>query len=110
METIIVKVGKKYSFIKMDEIVWIESDKGYLKIHINNNYFTLKMTLHAIMKKLNSKKFIRVNRSNIINVFKIKEMIDSQKSNDYTVILNDNTKLKWARFYRKNFPSLLLLK
>ena len=110
MDTIIVKVGKKYSFLKKDDIKWIESDNGYLKIYIEDKYHILLMTLKDFEEKLNSENFIRISRSNIINVLMVKEMIDSDKSNDFKVIMNDNTTLKWGRRYRNNFPDLLLLK
>ncbi len=110
MDTMIVKTGKKYSFLKMDDINWIESDKGYLKIHVDNKYYVAAMSLQDINSKLDPNCFTRISRSMIINILKIKEMIDSEKSSDFTVILDDSTVLKWARQYRKNFPDLLLVK
>lgn len=110
METIIVKIGRKYSFLNMNEIKWIESESGYLKIFVDGNYYLIRMTLKDVIKKLDPSKFIRISRSKIINILKIKEMMDSEKGNDYTVILNDNTSMKWAKQYRKNFPDFLLIK
>ena len=110
MERIIVKVGKRYSFLNTDDISWVESDNGYLRIHIKDKYHVILMTLKEFQKKLNSENFIRISRSYIINILMIKEMIDSDKSNDYKVVLNDNTILKWSRRFRTNFPDLLLLK
>ena len=109
-ETIIIKAGKKYSFIKTDKIKWIESDSGYLKIYVEDKYYVVAMTLQNIEKKLDPYNFKRISRSKIINVLKIKEMTDSEDSNEFTVILSDSTILKWARRYRSNFPKLLLLK
>ena len=110
METVIVKIGRKYSFVKLDEIKWIESDRGYLKIFVENKYYIVRMTLKEITKKLDTLKFIRISRSKVINIFKIKEVIDSENANDYVVVLNDNTMLKWGRRYRNNFPEFLLIK
>ena len=106
---IIVKIGRKYSFIRTDEIKWIESEKGYLKIYVGNEHYLVTMSLKGIKKKLDSENFIRINRSNIINVSMIKEMIGSDNSKDYKVILKDKTVLKWGRRYRTNFPDRLLV-
>lgn len=110
MDRIIVKAGKKYSFLKKNEIKWIESDNGYLKVHIDDNYYVIAMSLHEMENKLNSENFVRISRSKIINILKIKEVVDSEDSNNYTVTLNDSTVLNWARRYRNNFPNLLLFK
>lgn len=110
MKKIIVKIGKKYSFVNMNEIKWIESDKGYLKIFVDDNYFLVKMSLKEIMTKLDSNDFIRISQSRIINALKIKEMTDSNRGNEFSVLLNDNTRFQWGRHYRKNFPGYLLLK
>ncbi len=108
-QTIIVKTGKKYSFINMSDINWIESDNGYLKIHLDDSYYIVTMTLSNIKEKINSNNFIRINRSNIINISKVKEMVATEKTNDYKVILKDKTILKWGRRYRSNFPASLLI-
>ena len=110
METIIVKIGKKYSFLRMDEIKWVESDNGYIKIHIDDKYYLVRMSLQNFKKKLDSKNMIQISRSKIINTLKIKEIIDSDSSHDFTVVLKDDTALKWGRHYRENFPTLPLIK
>ena len=110
METIIVKIGRKYSFVNTDEIRWIESDKGYLRIVVEDNYYIVRMTLKEIIKKLDSVKFTRISRSKIINIFKIKEVIDSENANEFIVVLNDSTVLKWGRRYRNNFPGFPIFK
>ena len=110
MDTIIIKIGKRYSFIKVNDIKWIESDSGYIKIHSDTKNFIVRMTLQDFESKLVSENLIRISRSKIINMIKIKEVIDSEKSNDFTVVLNDNTSLKWGRRYRENFPTLPLIK
>ncbi len=110
MDTIIIKIGKKYSFIKINEIKWIESDSGYIKIHSDNKSYIVRMTLQDFESKLVSNNLIRISRSKMINMIKIKEVIDSEKSNDFTVVLNDNTALKWGRRYRGNFPALPIIK
>lgn len=110
MEMIIFKDGRKYYFVKRNEIKWIESCNGILKIHVNDKYFISKMTLQNLKEKLSSDNFIQISRSKIINLQNIKELINIGTSNDFDVILDDSTVLKWGRRYKKNFPELLLIK
>lgn len=110
METIIFKMGRKYSFVKRNEINWIESSNGILKIYVDNKYFIAKTSLQGLKNKLPSETFIQISRSIIVNLQKVKELINSGKSNELVVVLNDSTTLKWGRRYRENFPELLLIK
>ena len=109
MDTLIIKTGKKYSFIEIDAIKWIESEQKYLKIYVKNNYYILKMNLKEILKYLDNEKFIRISHFRIININKIKEIIDSDKSDNFIVKLKDNSILNWTQKYRDNFPKFPVL-
>lgn len=110
MEMLIIKIGKKYFFLNKNKIDWIESEGSYLKIHTENKYYIIRMSLIDIESKLNSDIFIRINRSTIININKVKELTDTKQSTEFVVVLNNETILKWKRRYRKNFPETLLVK
>ena len=74
MEKFLVKVGRNYHFFDKREIDWIQSDGNYLKIFIGNNSYLLRMTLKTVEEKLNTNFFMRINRSTIINVNRIKKI------------------------------------
>ncbi len=107
---IIIKVGKRYFFIKPEEILWLEADRGYVKIHLGERYYTVSMSLQEMEKKLNPERFIRISKSHIINLMMVQQLTDSQMSHEFTVKLKDNTELTWGRGYRKNFPRRLVIK
>lgn len=61
--------------IAINDILYIESLDDYLKIHISNHKTVVsKMTMKAILEKLPPDEFIRVHRSFIIPLSKIKKI------------------------------------
>ena len=70
MDIMILKMGKKYSFVKGSDINWIESNKGILKIHVDKKYYIVKISLQELKSKLSSDDFIQISRSKIITFTK----------------------------------------
>ena len=71
-EYIIVKSGTKHHKVILDEIVYIESLKDYIQIHLENDKTIVsKYKLGDIEQELVAYNFLRVHRSYIINTSKI---------------------------------------
>ncbi|KAI9463098.1 histidine kinase-domain-containing protein [Russula earlei] len=74
----------KYLMVKVDygivkvvlaDILFIEGLDNYLKIHLQNHTpVVVRMTMKALMEKLNEKEFIRVHRSYIVPVSRIESV------------------------------------
>jgi|SRR5687767_1363542 len=61
--------------VSADEIVHLEAEGSYTKIHmINNEKQVLSVNLGMVEEKLNKKYFIRVHRSHILNITHIKKI------------------------------------
>jgi DNA-binding LytR/AlgR family response regulator len=71
-KTIAVQADKKTVIIPVDEIVYIESQKEYIRIQTVNASFTTKYGLSKIEGELNATDFLRVHRSFIVAIPKIK--------------------------------------
>ncbi len=71
-EFILVKSGIKHHKIKINEIIFIESLKDYIKIHtVDDKQIVSKYKIGKIENELANKKFLRIHRSYIINTSKI---------------------------------------
>lgn len=71
-EFIVIKSGIKNHRINTNDILYIESDKDYIKIVLNDkNQITSKYKISDIEVDLNQDKFLRIHRSFIINSSKI---------------------------------------
>jgi DNA-binding LytR/AlgR family response regulator len=69
--SIFIKLDSLLHKLNVDDIFWIEAFGDYIKIQTTDKLHTVYSTLKKIEEKLDSKKFLRVHRSFIINTSKI---------------------------------------
>jgi DNA-binding LytR/AlgR family response regulator len=82
-EDIFIKSDGKFTRLNLEEILYIESMGDYVKYFTRGkNYLTLS-TLKSIEEKMNSKVFMKVHRSYIVNLRKIKDI------QDYSLVIED---------------------
>lgn len=81
MEYIIVKADRKYVRVKLEEILYIEGLKDYMIIHLPQRKVVTRMTIKAMEEQLPKSRFIRVNKSYIVN----RDKIDSFDNNDINI-------------------------
>lgn len=104
--TIIIKTNSKGLYggievlIKLDEIIYVESVKNYLDIHLDGNrHHRSYMTLKSMENEL-SGDFERVNKSFIINLNKI----TSIEGNDFLILnYNEKNRIPIGPTYKKQF-------
>jgi two-component system LytT family response regulator len=107
LERIVVKTSGRVFFLKTDEIDWIGAAGHYLELHVGRDQAHLiREKMQNIETKLDPNKFLRIHRSVIVNVDRIKEM-HPMFNGDYAVILRDKTELPLSRNYRDRLQSLL---
>ncbi len=105
LDRLMVKsVGRVY-FLKTDEIDWIEAAGNYLKLHVGRESHMIRETMNAIEAKLDPSEFVRIHRSTVVNIDRIKEL-HPMFSGDYTAVLRDGTQLALSRNYRERFLEL----
>lgn len=105
LERLVVKSVGRVFFLKIDEIDWIEAAGNYLKLHVGRDSHLIRETMNSIEAKLNPDKFLRIHRSTIVNIDRIKEL-HPMFSGDYDVVLQNGTKITLSRNYRERFLEL----
>ena len=73
-DRIFVRHNDRIVKIIIADILYIEADRNYCRIHAKGKIFLLVVTLKDIEKKLPKDFFIRVHRSYIINLLQIDEV------------------------------------
>jgi two-component system LytT family response regulator len=106
-ERLIVKTGGRLFFLRADEIDWIEAAGNYVRIHVGKDAHLLRETMNAIEARLDPKYFLRIHRSRIVNMERVKEL-HPWFNGDYAVILRDGTKLMLSRGYRDKLQERLI--
>ena len=98
-EWVLLKADGKNVFVKVRDIDWIESSRNNVRIHVGPAIYLLHETTSAIAQRLDPRKFLRIHRSSIVNIERIKEL-HPWFNGDYAVILRDGTQLTLSASYR----------
>jgi two-component system, LytTR family, response regulator len=104
-ERLAVKSGGRVVFVKINDIDWIEAAHNYVELHAGKESHLLRETLNAIEARLAPEIFVRISRSVIVNVERIKEL-QPLFHGEYTVTLHNGTRLTLSRRYRDKLPQL----
>jgi two-component system LytT family response regulator len=104
-ERFLIKNNGHILFIKTDNIDWIEAEGNYVRLHSGKEAHLLRDTISALEGQLDPKKFLRVHRSTIVNLDRVKEM-HSWFHGDYRIIMQCGAELMLSRNYRDRLNGL----
>ncbi len=105
-DRILVKSSGEIFFLKADEIDWIEAEGDYMKFHVSGRTHLMRETMARLEARLDPKRFIRIHRSTIVNIDRLRKLSPSF-AGEYAVVLHDGTKLKLSRGYHERIAELL---
>jgi len=103
---VVVKSEGKMLFFETSDIQWIESDDNYVKLHTLSGDHLVRETMQSMEARLNADSFVRISRSCMVNISRIKE-IQPLFHGDSMIILKDGNRLNASRRYREKFKSVL---
>jgi two-component system LytT family response regulator len=106
LKRLTIKLTGHTILLPTDEIDWIESYGNYLKLHTGRESHLIRGTMQSIETKLDPEKFVRVHRSTIVNIEKIKE-IYPRSNGDQDLVLKNGQQLMLSRKYRDRFFGVL---
>lgn len=100
-----IKGDGRVIFVRLDEIDWVEAADNYVKIHAGHETHMLQETMTALEERLPAKKFLRISRSAIVNIDRIKEL-QPLFHGEYAVVLRNGAKPTLSRGYRDKLREL----
>jgi len=100
-DRVAVREERRVTFLRPGEIDWIEAEGNYLRLHVGKKSYLLRETMNVSETRLASKKFLRVSRSVLVNLERVKEW-QPLFHGDSVVILEDGTRLTVSRVYRES--------
>ena len=106
LKRLTIKLTGRTILLPTDEIDCIESHGNYLKVYAGRESHLIRGTMQSLETKLDPEKFVRVHRSVIVNVEKIKE-IYPRSNGDQDLVLKNGRQLMLSRNYRDKFFGLL---
>ena len=101
-----VKVGDRVLYLKLAEIDWIEAADDLVKVHAGRHVYEHRSTLSQIEQRLPASRFLRVHRSTIVNVDRIREF-QPWFQGDWIIVLADGTRLRSGKSFRQKIKSLI---
>jgi two-component system, LytTR family, response regulator len=105
-ERLVVKSGGRISFVRIEDIDWIEAAANYVRLHVGKETHLLRESMSGLESKLDSRRFVRVHRSSMVNIERIRELQPAFHG-DYAIILRDGTELSLSRGYREKLEETL---
>jgi len=93
---IYLRVDRKMIKMLLNDIFYIESDKDYVKVFTEKGYIITRQTIVSVEAMLPEKQFIRIHRSFIVSIDKIKYFTAE-------TIMIGTKELPIGRNYRNNF-------
>ena len=96
---LVIKANGRVVFLDLDTIEWIEAAANYVRLNVGKDAYLFRETISRISERLDANHFVRIHRSTIVNVRKIKELIPVN-SGEYVVVLRSGRELSCSRGYR----------
>jgi two-component system, LytTR family, response regulator len=100
MQHVAVKSKERVRLVPVDDIDWFESAGNYVRLHVGSERFLLRQTMNGLEKKLDPTRFVRIHRTTIVNVQRIRDTRPASHG-DHIVVLHDGTQLQMSRAYRE---------
>lgn len=105
-DRLVIKVNGRVVFLDLDSIDWVEAAANYVRLNVGKESYLLRETLGGISERLDANKFVRIHRSTIVNVKKIRELVPVN-SGEYVVILKNGKELSCSRGYRAELQGIV---
>ena len=99
---IFIKSGYEYIKVAVDDIIFIKSDADYTELWVSGRKLLSSESLRHWSETLDTRQFVRVHKSYIINTAKIKKVVGNQ------IYLSDETVVPIGRAYKDDFSERFL--
>ena len=96
---IYLRVDRKMIKVLLDDVLYIESDKDYVKVFTGKGFIITRQTIASVEAMLSESQFIRVHRSYIVSLNKL-------KSYTAETVEIGNKEIPIGKLYRNNFLKL----
>ena len=97
-DRLVVKADGRIHLLRPAEIDWVEADGKYARLHVGKNVHAVRQPLRQIAERLSPHGFVRIHRSAIVNVDRIREL-EPWFHGEYVVWLKDGRKLTSSAAY-----------
>src|ERR1700731_1752235 len=106
LDRIVVKDGTKVHIIPVDKLDYVEAQDDYIGLRSDKKLYLKQQTISSIEAQLDSKRFLRIHRSYIVNLERIAR-IEPFTKDSRVAVLQDGTQLPVSRSGHAKLKALL---
>jgi two-component system LytT family response regulator len=106
LRRLVIRTAGRVVFLELDEVDWIEAAANYVKLHVGKESFLLREGISHISAKLDPECFVRIHRSFIVNIKRIRELRPCD-SGEHIAVLRDGKELSCSRGCRPQLMKLI---
>jgi two-component system, LytTR family, response regulator len=105
-QRLVVKSPGQLLFLDVADIDWIEAASYYACLHVGDATHIIRRTLLELERDLGEGKFVRIHRSIIVNLDRIRGL-ELQTAGEYEVVLKSGVRLRLSRRFRKRLQDCI---
>src|SRR5512140_2883178 len=105
-ERIAIRTNGRVVFLPLESIDWVEADGNYLRLHTATFAHLIRGTMQSFESRLTGLPFVRVHRSAIVNLHRIKE-VEAWHTGEYIIRLHSGKEVTMTRTYRDKFFAIM---
>jgi len=102
----VVRHGTSHYFVFVSDIDWIDAADNYLQLHTGSRVHLYRGTLNEIADELGSSRFVRVHRSTLVAIDRIKS-VTPRESGGHVIELHTGIRLHSSRRYTDQIKKIL---
>jgi len=105
-QRLVIRTAGRVVFLDLNEIDWIEAAANYVRIHTGKDSYLLREGIGHMTAKLDPARFVRIHRSFIVNVNRIRELQPCDNG-EYIAVLRSGKELSCSRGCRSELQRLI---
>jgi two-component system LytT family response regulator len=106
LQRLVVSSAGRVVFLKVEDLDWLEASGNYVTLHVGRDTYLLRETLSSLDEKLDPDQFVRLHRSAIVNIERIRELLPWSRG-EQVAVLRDGTQLTIGRAFRQRLLMLM---
>ncbi|MBV8551864.1 MAG: response regulator transcription factor [Acidobacteriaceae bacterium] len=105
LKRLAVRSAGKTVFVDIEDVDWIEAAENYAQLHVGRAGHLVHVAMNRLEKSLDPEMFLRIHRSVIVNVRRIKELQPALHG-EYVITLENGIRLQSGRMYNEKLKAL----
>ena len=105
-ERFAIRVRGQVLFVKAASLEWIAAEGNYARLHTPESSYLIRESLQNLESELDRELFVRVHRSAIVNIERVRKLIVGPEG-AFSIVLQSDASVPLGPTYRGRFEELL---